>query len=281
MELLMKNYWMLLTAILATMASCEPVDFSLPEPADQRFEQSRELIAEKSSREITVQSDDYSIVFMADSHAGTTNNLDSVFSIAMATGVSAVCIAGDLTSGDYKNYEVFAGSLPGDDEMPTFLTLGNHDLWSDEGWTEFYHWFGPSSYFFTVRTPGATDMYIALDSGSGTLGSKQLEWLEDILQNERSGCRRCIIFTHNDFLRVRHAEISNPLVEELTVLIDLFTRYHVDMLIAGHDHEPSEELFGITDYVITGAISDDDEDPDYMLLRVENGNLHNEFVNLY
>lgn len=281
MELLIKNNWMLIIAILANMASCEPVDFSLPEPADQRFEQSRKLIAEKSYREITVQSDNYSILFMADSHSGTTNNLDSVFRIAMATGVSGVCIAGDLTSGDNKDYEVFAGSLPGNDEMPAFLTLGNHDLWSDEGWAEFYQRFGPSSYFFTVRTPGGTDMYIALDSGSGTLGSKQLEWLEDILQNERSGCRRCIIFTHNDFLRVRHAEISNPLVEELTVLIDLFTRYHVDMLIAGHDHEPSEELFGITDYVIAGAISDDDEDPDYMLLKVESGNLMNEFVNLY
>ncbi len=281
MELLMKNRWMLLTAVFVIMASCEPVDFSLPEPADQRFEQSRDLIVEKSSREITVQSDDYSILFMADSHAGTTNNLDSVFSIAIRTGVSAACIAGDLTSGDNNDYEAFAKSLPGDDVMPAFVTPGNHDLWSDEGWAEFYQRFGPSSYFFTVRTPGAIDMYIALDSGSGTLGSKQLEWLEDILQNERSGCRRCIIFTHNDFLRVRHAEISNPLVEELTVLIDLFTRYHVDMLIAGHDHEPSEELFGITDYVITGAISDDDEDPNYMLLKVENGNLLNEFVNLY
>jgi predicted phosphodiesterase len=123
-------------------------------------------------------------------------------------------------------------------------------------------------------------MFISIDSGTGTLGSKQLEWLEDILQNQRSGCRRCVIFTHNDFLRVRHSEISNPPVEELTVLIDLFTRYHVDILIAGHDHIPSEELFGITEYVIVGAISDDDEDPNYMKLRVENGNLLKEFVNL-
>jgi phage baseplate assembly protein gpV len=43
---------------------------------------------------------------------------------------------------------------------------------------------------------------------------------------------------------------------------------------------PSEELFGITDYIITGAISDIDEDPNYLKVRVENGNLLNEFVNL-
>jgi len=280
MELLMTNRWMLLTAILVTMASCEPVDFSFPEPADQRFERSRELLAEKSSREIAVQSDDYSILFMADSHAGTTNNLDRVFSIAMATGVSAVCIAGDLTSGDIDDYQVFAQSLPDKSEIPTYLTPGNHDLWSDDGWNKYLDLFGASSYYFTVRTPEASDLFISLDSGTGTLGSKQLAWLEDILQNQRSLCRRCIIFTHNDFLRVRHSEISNPLVEELTVLIDLFTRYQVDMLIAGHDHIPSEELFGITDYIIVGAISDNDEDPNYMKLRVENGNLLREFVNL-
>jgi predicted phosphodiesterase len=280
MELLMKNKWTLLTAILATMASCEPIDFSLPEPADQRFERSRELLAEKSLREITVQSDEYSIMFMADSHAGTTNNLDSAFSIAIATGVSAVCIAGDLTQGDINDFPVFEQSIPDRDEIPTFLTPGNHDLWSDEGWKTYFEQFGPSSYYFTVRTPVAADIFISIDSGTGTLGSKQLEWLEDILQNQRSACRRCIIFTHNDFLRVRHSEISNPPVEELSVLIDLFTRYHVDMLVAGHDHEPSEELFGITEYVIVGAISDEDEDPNYMTLKVENGNLVNEFVNL-
>jgi len=280
MELLMKNRWMLLTAILATMASCEPIDFSLPEPADLRFEDSRTWSAKKSSDEITVQSDDYSVIFMADSHVGTSHNLDSVFSIAKSTNASAVCIAGDLTQGDKNDFPLFAQSIPDEKEIPTFLTPGNHDLWSDEGWKDYFELFGPSSYYFTVRTPVAVDMFISIDSGTGTLGSKQLEWLEDILQNERSGCRRCIIFTHNDFLRVRHAEISNPLVEELSVLIDLFTRYHVDMLIAGHDHIPSEELFGITDYVIVGSISDNDEDPNYMQLRLENGNLRNEFVNL-
>ncbi len=47
MELLMKHRWMLLTVALVTMASCEPIDFSLPEPADLRFEQSRELACRK------------------------------------------------------------------------------------------------------------------------------------------------------------------------------------------------------------------------------------------
>lgn len=280
MELLVKERFLLLTAISMVLASCGGVDFSVPVSADQRFEESRTWGEKKSSDEITVQTDDYSVLFIADSHAGTTNNLDSMFRIATVTGASAVCIAGDLTSGDDKDYNALAGALPVKYEMPTFVTPGNHDLWSDTGWNTFFSLFGASSYYFTVRTPEATDMYISLDSGTGTLGSVQLRWLEDILQNQRSGCRRCIIFTHNDFLRVRHAEISNPLVEELSVLIDLFTRYQVDMLIAGHDHIPSEELFGITDYIIVGAISDNDEDPNYMRLRVENGNLMNEFVNL-
>lgn len=277
MELLMKNRLMLLTALSLTIASCEtPIDL-LPEPADQRFEQSRVWTQEKNFREITVQSDDYSILFMADSHAGTTNNLNGVFGIATATGASAVCIAGDLTSGDDKDYEAFAGALPGQDAMPTFVTPGNHDLWSDNGWNEFYSWFGPSSYLFTVRTPDATDMYIALDSGSGTLGSEQLEWLENILKNQRSACRHCIVYTHNNFFRFRHAVISNPMVEELNILINLFTVYHVDMLIAGHDHERDDVLFGVTNYIIVGSISDDDPYPGYLKLGMNNGSIIYEF----
>ena len=78
------------------------------------------------------------LLFMADSHAGTTHNLDSVFRIAKVTGASAVCIAGDLTSGDNKDYKAFAGALPVKDEMPTFVTPGNHDLWSDDGWKAYF-----------------------------------------------------------------------------------------------------------------------------------------------
>lgn len=281
MEILIRKRFLLLTIISIAVTSCESgVDFTVPVSADQRFEESRTVSARKSSEEITVPSDDYSVIFIADSHVGTSHYLDSVFSIAKSTNASAVCIAGDLTQGDINDYPVFEQSIPARDEIPTFLTPGNHDLWSDEGWKAYFGLFGPSSYYFTVRTPAAADIYISIDSGTGTLGSKQLEWLEDILENQRSACRRCIIFTHNDFLRVRHSEISNPPVEELSVLIDLFTRYNVDMLVAGHDHEPSEELFGLTEYVIVGAISDKDEDPNYMTLKVENGNLLNEFVNL-
>lgn len=277
MELLMNNRVMLFTAFSLTMASCEkPVDL-LPEPADPRFKQSREWTDKKSFNEIIVKSDDYSVLFLADSHSGTTNNLESVFNIATATGVSAVCIAGDLTDGDEKDYQVFGEALPGEDEMPTFVTPGNHDFWSEKGWNEFYSWFGPSSYYFTVKTPDATDMYIALDSGSGTLGGEQLEWLENILKGKRSECRRCIVFTHNNFLRFRHSLISNPLVEELNVLINLFTVYHVDMLIAGHDHEPDAVMFGITNYIIAGSISDDDPDAGYVEVVINNGNLSYEF----
>ncbi len=56
------------------------------------------------TRKSSVQSDDYSILFMGDSHVGSTKNLDNFFNIAKTTKASAVVMAGDLTTGEEKNY---------------------------------------------------------------------------------------------------------------------------------------------------------------------------------
>ena len=47
-----------------------------------RFNESKEWNMSHPSREIIVESDDYSILAMADIHVGTTDNLDRFYSIA-------------------------------------------------------------------------------------------------------------------------------------------------------------------------------------------------------
>jgi len=144
----------------------------------------------------------------------------------------------------------------------------------------FYSHFGSSTYIFTIKTNVASDLFICLDTGGGTLGNKQLDWLEDKLQSLRPDYRRCIVFTHNNFFRFQHTSSTNPLVEELQILMDLFTKYQVNMVVTGHDHEHDVELFGNTTYLVMDALKDGLSNSGYLQLIIENGNIEYKFINL-
>ena len=73
---------------------------------------------------------------------------------------------------------------------PGFVIVGNHDLFYD-AWDAWLQTFHTSTYYYYVQTPSFKDIYIMLDSANGTLGEKQSAWLEDVLSNQRSGCRHC------------------------------------------------------------------------------------------
>ena len=112
------------------------------------------------------------------------------------------------------------------------------------------------------------------------LGSKQLNWLKDLLLAERPNYRRCIILTHNNLFRFRRTATTNPPIEELHVLMDLFTIHQVDMVITGHDHEQHAQLFGNTTHIIMDALQDGQKNAGYFQLNVKNGSLYYRFVNL-
>jgi UDP-2,3-diacylglucosamine pyrophosphatase LpxH len=157
--------------------------------------------------------------------------------------------------------------------------IGNHDLFF-HGWDTYFELFGSSTYSFTVRTSDTSDLYICLDSGGGTHGWRQLEWLKDLLEKERKNVRYCILFTHNNFFRTRRTGSTNPLVDELRVLMDLCYTNSVDMVIMGHDHKRSEEFLGVTRYVTLDALQDDFEDASYLELHVKENGLDPKYIKL-
>lgn len=273
----------LLLTLSLPITACEKLDLSgmieSDESVNQRYEQSEEWNARHPHREIVVPSDDYFILSLADCHVGGTKNLDMVLNTAITTKASAVVMAGDLTTGHSSDYSVFQKHLPGQDSLPTFQMAGNHDLFFD-GWNQFYSNFGSSTYYFTVKTPEASDLFICMDTGGGTVGDKQMDWLTNVLQTLRPAFRHCILFTHNNIFRYKHVLATNPPVEETNALIDLFTTYQVEMVVTGHEHEPYEESFGNTTYITIGALVDDFSDPGYFLINLKNGNLDHTFVRL-
>jgi predicted phosphodiesterase len=280
MELQLNYRFSLLITISAALAGCtKTLDFPTGESVNYRFAQSMEWNRSHPVREIVVQADNYTILAMADSHVGTTVNLDSFIKTAKAMNAAAVVMTGDLTSGHSEDYQTFENQLPAPDSMELFLMVGNHDLFFD-GWEEFYTRFGASSYFFTVKTPKATDLIICLDTGGGTLGDEQMEWLKKVLLTMRPECRHCMVCTHNNFFRFNQNLISNPPVEELEPLIELFTKNSVEMVLTGHDHERNATLFGQTTYIQIGALKDGSTNAGYLQIGVKNDKVKYDFVDL-
>lgn len=268
--------------LVSIFIRCENVDFAgmfvSSESVNQRFKQSMEWNTLHPYREIVVPSDNYFILSMGDSHVGGTRNLIQFLNNAETTNASAVVMAGDLTTGHSYDYNAFHKCIPSQDSLQTFFIAGNHDLFF-EGWNQFYARFGSSTYFFAIKTPVADDLFICLDSGNGTLGDKQLDWLIELLQSSRADYRYCIVFTHNNFFRNRHTGSTNPLVEELLVLMELFTIHHVDIVVTAHDHKKYAEKFGNTTYITMDALMDGLDYSGYLELSFENGKIDYRFIN--
>jgi hypothetical protein len=263
--------------------ACEELDFTgmflSDQTANQRFKQSMEWNRMHPFREISVPSDDYFILSMGDSHSGGTENLDTFINRGRILKATALVMVGDLTTGHAEDYAVFQQHLPPQDTIPSFLLVGNHELYFD-GWEQFYSRFGSSTYLFTIKTPAATDLYICLDSGGGTLGSEQMDWLKGILADLRPDYRHCVVFTHNNLFRPRHTVSTNPPVEELHVLVELFTIHRVDLVITGHDHKKDVQWFGNTAYITMDALMDGLSYAGYLQLHFNNGQVDYTFINL-
>jgi predicted phosphodiesterase len=249
------------------------------ESANERFHQSMSWNSEHPYKKIIVPVDNYTLFVMGDSHVGGTNNLDIFVNEAQRANAAAIVLIGDLTTGHADDFIRLQQHLPDQDIMYSFPILGNHDLYFD-GWTQFRALFGTSTYLFSVNTPQATDLYLCLDSGSGTFGSDQLDWLNYFLESERSDYRRCVLFTHNNFFRFEFSPTANPLIEELYVLLELTLVHDIDMVVTGHDHDQSMDVLGNTTYITTGALKDNFSDAGYLKLIIDQGEIAYEFVNL-
>ncbi|MCX6262066.1 MAG: metallophosphoesterase family protein [Bacteroidia bacterium] len=281
MENLKENKVVYFLIIILTCNSCmKDADLTgflySDDPVNERVKQSLEWNKKNPNREVFVPGTDYTLLIAGDTEIGGTANLDTLIARTKKPGVAGFMIAGDITSGDSEGYNIIEHDLDEKNPGPAFYILGNHDLFFN-GWDNYYSYFGSSTYAFTVKTNDASDLYICLDSGNGTIGSRQLKWLEDLLEKDRKNHRFCIIISHVNFFREHHTFSANPLVDELHVLLDLFYRYSIDMVITGHDHHRSEEFFGKTHYITLDAFFDGFKEASYLRLEIQNGKLISRF----
>lgn len=246
--------YILYSFIVLAFSSCEYnllrfgwTDYSV----DQRFEDSRNYNEQHPAQNLSIDSDEYFFTATSDYHLHTDSVfLPTFFNYINNSKSAFVVLNGDL----YNSKEEFADfayyTLKEGIKIPAYYTCGNHDEYF--GWNLYYDRFGSSTYSFTVTTPNYKDLYIALETGSSTLGRGQYEWLLEVL-SKRDEYRYCIIITHSN---LTYQGFQNGVFtqEETVVLYDLFAKNNVNMIISGHSHRENDLTIEGVRYVTTGAI---------------------------
>lgn len=246
---------------------------------DSRFEQSMSLNGGEKVATITA-SESYLFYVCADPHIDTIYDNLREFSTRLRNDSAAHfgVVLGDCTERrtafpSYLEAIKYIGDTQAVD-TPIFSLLGNHDLYF-RGWDNYSKLLGASVYWFEVECGSSCDLFITLDSASGTLGSKQTKWLREFLAAERAKYRHCFVLTHTNLFYADNSQIGsgNLPLEETAALTELFSRHNITLCLQGHDHYREDLTFGGVRYTIVGTIRDDVDKPEYLKIGVSNSGI--------
>ena len=232
---------------------------------ETRFKESLDM--NNNDTIISIASASYQMVLCSDVHVNkTAHNLSILLKeVNSNPDISLMAILGDITDMPGGMFVAKDTITSANMDIPVKYIVGNHDLYFNQ-WDDFKECFGSASYYFIVQADTVSDLFIVLDSGSGTLGNSQLKWLENLLKSRRHLHRNCTVLTHTHFWDTEMSQFptGNFPVEETAVLTNLFSKYDVNMVISGHDHTSQVKLFNGVCYIITDDILDESEKWSYL-----------------
>lgn len=282
------SYSVLAGAVLI-LASCNTLDFGgmiapQSDHVDKRFQQSMQINSQIRANSnpyapiasVSVNENDYRLYSCGDSHVEkTTKNMDIFvrdFLSDTQAAPFALCV-GDVINGkgNYNLAKAHLSPILDGKGKHLFLTAGNHDLYFDQ-WKDYKETFGSATYTFEVVTPSdGKDLFVALESGSGTLGKEQRKWLSAVLDPQRrKEYRNVIVFTHTHFFMRDYSQgiTDNFPIEESMDLFDLFDRSKVLLVISGHDHTREETTMRGVLYSTMDALKDECKNASYCVYHI-------------
>ena len=247
---------------------------------DQRWEVSQAYNQQAGFATINALTDDYHVYVCTDTHIHKTRTRWEYFIKSYrADMLCPVAVhLGDVIDAttDFEYVENALERHPLSQILPyktdTLMAVcGNHDIYFKQ-WETFIKAFKTSTYYFVVQTPsGKQDLFVVYDSADGTVGSKQLKWLETTLQwADTQNFRHIVACSHTHFFKRDGSQghTSNFTIEETYALLNLFTEHGVDMLWSGHDHAREiTQVKGLTSIVVD-SMKDEDKEPYYMLVTM-------------
>jgi len=189
---------------------------------------------------------------------------------------SFVIFGGDLTylgkADEYRNFVNHARSLT----VPAYPAIGNHDLYNG-GWESYWRYLGPSSYSFY----GGNAKFIVIDTASGEIGVKQMQWITKELKSNKQPL--LIVISHMPIYGGSHGRDEFPKTEERTQLIELFEKYGVKYVLEGHRHAYVDITVHGVRYITSGSFSEgilDSGQRHFLLFHVYGPNVSVETVNI-
>ena len=263
----------------AAIWGCNKYDFKgmfMPtgEGVQTRFEQSMKM--NKDLYVGKVDTDEQYVFYSAtDPHIDKTSRNLNTFNDALRNDEQAAfgVILGDCTDvrdnlPNYLDATVYDPDRHAYNHR-LFHILGNHDVYF-KGWADFKELIGPSVFWFEADFKNGMDLYISLDSATGTLGSKQTEWLKSFLTDKRENYRHCIILTHTNLFYTDNSQATsgNMPIEEVYLLLDLLGKHNVTLVLQGHDHYREDLTYDNVRYTVLGTIKDESNAPEYLKLNV-------------
>ncbi|MDR1459973.1 MAG: metallophosphoesterase [Bacteroidales bacterium] len=243
------------------------------ENINSRYEYSLSKDFTYQFKTLYANTDEYTVYAAADFHVDeTTQSINqSVFLQAAEDDETTACCltVGDMIhDGREKSYQNYADGLLKFPEVKVAASIGNHDLYFG-GWQYFKKNFGCSIYYFEIVTPNHKDLFICLDSGSGTHGSKQTAWLKNLFARIRNDYRNCIVFTHSNLTSkdLSQGSAGSLLIEELYALFHLFSSNNVTLVLSGHDHYYDDATVQGVRYVTLDLAKDGAQNSSYLKIN--------------
>lgn len=183
----------------------------------------------------------YNILLLSDLHfgKGKTNAQAKLFAYLDELDPEELplfCIAlGDIadtgTASGFEEYKSLVYTLKTEYGLKeAYGIVGNHDLYNS-GWPDWEKTVHPNKSFYSFSAAGFS--WYFLDSGNGTLGSKQLRVFVDALKNDQ---KPKFVFIHYPLYwgGIFYFSLSDP--RERAILIDACTMHNVKAVFSGHYH---------------------------------------------
>lgn len=182
--------------------------------------------------------------------------------------------AGFITAQKLRTYHPDQEPLA--EARPYLATVGNHDLFFNQ-WVQYcdgqdgYQGLHTSTWYAVVEltetavSAGMKDIYISLDTGSGTLGHKQMEWFRRLVsalqaQREMLDVRHVVVITHTNIFKKDGSQRGSLMpMEETAELMHLFQEAGISIVLQGHDHYREESVYGGVTYLTLDCLK---EEPD-------------------